>query len=81
MRNAATVAQKWHATVADHPALTYFLDQSENSMRALPGRVVSPAAYKEFEGTSAHDALSERERTDLRRLWKGYAGKQAGPRM
>ena len=45
VRNAATVAQKWHATVADHPALTYFLDQSENSMRALPGRVVSPAAY------------------------------------
>jgi hypothetical protein len=51
------------------------------SMHALPGRVMSPAAYKEFEGTSAHDALSERERTDLRRLWKGYTGTQAGPRM
>eukprot|EP01046_Picozoa_sp_COSAG06_P104986 COSAG06_NODE_51204_length_313_cov_1.794393_2_plen_36_part_01 len=35
---------------------------------------MSPAADKESEGTSAHDALSEREHTDLRRLWKGYTG-------
>ena len=42
------------------------------SMAALPGRVMSPSAFARFEGTRACAELSDRERSDLRALWKGY---------
>jgi hypothetical protein len=43
-----------------------------SSMEALPGRVMSPAAFAQFKGTRVCAMLSDRERRDLQNLWKGY---------